>query len=289
MASSRGTPSRFGKYLRRALYAVGGLLGLVVLLVLGLLVSLRFARVRSYVVVRVNSALADSFKGKITLHGLGGIGLFGIAGADAEVFDPAGRRVLDVHGLDVNLSVPTVAWAALTHKSKPLTLRFSSVKLRHCEAALLDDGAGSPTLADAFAPKTPSPPSSGPGTIIELEHIELEHIWAHGALAGTPPLDVELKHALGSLRSTPTETAIAFQRAQIQARGLPQAVDPSGALEGSLNIPAAPDQPIAARAHYRGSAAGIPVAFDASYVAAKIEANLQVPSIPPGALEQQVP
>ena len=62
MAPSVRSRGRWRKYLRRALYGVGGLLGLVVLCVAGLFVSLRFAKVRGYLVLRVNSALAGSFK-----------------------------------------------------------------------------------------------------------------------------------------------------------------------------------------------------------------------------------
>ena len=129
------------------------------------------------------------------------------------------------------------------------------MKLRHAEVLLVDDGAGSPTLASAFEAKTPSPPSSGPGTIVVLDQIELSHVWAHGSLASTPPLDVELSDTLGSLRTDDRNTAIAIKRTGILARGLPQGADPSGQLQGSLNIPAAPDKPLAARLHYQGSAA----------------------------------
>jgi len=286
---ARPTHPRLRKYLRRAGYGLVGLLGLVVLGVVLLLFSLRFAKVRGIVVARVNAALSGSFQGRLVVHDLGSVGLSGIAAADAEVFDPAGRRVLDIHGLDVHLSVPTVAWAALTHGSKPLTIRFDSVALRHAEARLIDDGAGSPTLADAFASKTPSPPSAGPGTIIVIERAEIAHLWAHGALAGTPALDIELKNARATLRSAPEETAIAFQRSTIQARGLPQAVDSIGELVASLTIPAAPNKPLGARAHYHGKAADIPLVLDASFIDNRLLADLTAAQIPPAAVAKQAP
>jgi autotransporter translocation and assembly factor TamB len=289
MAATRAKQGRLRKYLRRAAYGLGGFIGLVVLGVFFLLVSLRFAKVRGFVVARVNSALAGSFKGRITLHRVQSLGLGGVGAADAEVFDPAGRRVLDIHGLDVRLSLPTIAWAALTHGSKSLTIRLDVVALQHAEVLLADDGTGSPTLADAFLPKTPSPPSTGPGTNIILDRVELRHIWAHGSLSSTPPLDVELKAALGSLRLDANETAIVFKHAGIQARGLPQGVDPVGELAASLNIPAAPAKPLGARAHYQGSAAGIPVVLDGSYVDSKIIADVQAARIPPEAVAKQIP
>ena len=289
MAGKAPKGGRLKRYARRAAIGVGGLLGVVVVLVFGLLFSLRFAGVRNLVVSKVNGALADSFKGRIKLHGLQSIGLAGIGAADAEIFDPSGRRVLDVHGLDVRLSVPTLVWAVLAHQSQPLTLRLDTVSLKHVELLLVDDGTGSPTLADAFQPKKPSPPSSGPGTIVIIEHARIEHVWAHGALASTPPLDVELKDALGNLRMDDVATAIAFKKAGIQARGLPAGVDPVGQLQASLNIPAAPSKPLGAKAHYQGTAANVPLVLDASFLDSTLVANVEASDIPPEAVKKQVP
>jgi len=282
-------PSRFRRYTKRATIAFAALLGLVVVLVIGALLSLRFAPVRNFVVARVNAALDGTFKGRLVLHGLGSVGLSGISAADAEVFDPAGRRVLDIHGLSAELSVPTIVWAALTEKSKPLTIHITGAKLRHVEAVLIDDGTGVPTLADAFLPKTPSAPSPGPGPIVIIDNAAIDHAWAHGSLAGTPPLDVELKNALVTLRTDDTNTALALKRASLIARGLPQGVDPVGELQGSLDIPAAAEKPLGARALYRGTAAQIPLVLDASFQDSKLKANLEAREIPPSALQKQVP
>ncbi|HEX7670555.1 MAG TPA: hypothetical protein VF395_13265, partial [Polyangiaceae bacterium] len=181
----------------------------------------------------------------------------------------------------MKLSVPTLAWAALTTKSKPLTVRLYDVSLQHVEVFLADDGTGAPTLAETFQPKKPSPPSSGPGTVVLLDRVVVHHVWAHGSFGGSPPVDAELKDALGSLRSDAKETAIAFSRVGIQARGLPRGVDPVGQLAGVLSIPAAPDKPLSAHAHYQGQAAGVPLAVNASYVDSKILATLRAATIPP--------
>jgi hypothetical protein len=289
MASAKPKNGRLKRYARRAAYGVGGLVGVVVVLVVGLLVSLRFAGVRNFVVAKVNGALADSFKGQIKLHGIQSIGLGGIGAADAEIFDPSGRRVIDIHGLEVRLSVPTIAWAALAHKSQPLTLRLDEVSLKHAEVLLVDDGHGSPTLADAFQPKKPSAPSSGPGTIVIIDRAVIKHIWAHGGLAATPPLDVELRDALGNLRTDDVATVIAFKKAGIQARGLPAGADPLGQLQASLNIPAAPSKPLGAKAHYEGSAANVPLVLDASFIDSMLVANVTAANIPPEAVKKQVP
>jgi translocation and assembly module TamB len=287
--NSKPQASRLRRYARRAAIGVGALFGLVVVLVAGLLFSLRFAGVRGFIVTRVNGALADSFKGRITLHRLQSVGLGGIGAADAEIFDPAGRRVLDIHGLDVRLSVPTLIWAVVAHSSQPLTLRLDTVSLEHAEVLLVDDGAGSPTLADAFQPKKPSAPSSGPGTIVIIDRAVIDHLWAHGALASTPPLDVELKDALGSLRMDHVATAIAFKKAGLKARGLPAGVDPVGQLQASLTIPAAPNKPLAAKAHYDGTAASVPLVLDASFIDSKLAAMILASSIPPEAVKKQIP
>ncbi|MEO8905858.1 MAG: translocation/assembly module TamB domain-containing protein [Polyangiaceae bacterium] len=291
MASAKG-PTKGGRarrYARRAAIGVAGLLAFLALAVVGVLFSLRFAAVRQLVVTRVNGALAGSFQGRIQVHGLQRVGLGGIGAADAEVFDPAGRRVLDVHGLDVRLSVPTIVWAVLAHKSQPLTIRLDSVTVKHAEVLLVDDGQGAPTLADTFLPKTPSAPSSGPGTIVVIGRAQLDHVWAHGALASTPPLDVELKDVLGALRMDAIATTLSIQRAGVKARGLPAGVDPLGQLNASLTIPAAPEKPLGARAHYQGTAANVPLVLDASYLDSRLVADVQAKRIPPEALAKQVP
>ncbi len=291
MANPKRTPqpNRLKRYAKRAAVAVGGLLGLAVLLVGGLLFSLRFARVRDLVVAKVNGALSDSFQGKIKLHRLRSVGLGGIGAADAEIFDPAGRRVIDIHGLDVSLSVPTIAWAAIAHSSQPLTLKFDAISLQHAEVLLIDNGKGSPTLADAFQAKTPSPPSSGPGTIVIIDQAQIKHLWAHGSLSSTPPLDVELKDAHGFLRVDDVATKVAFEKAHIEARGLPQGVDPVGQLRASLEIPAAPAKPLGAKAHFEGAAATVPVVLDASFVDNQLAATVDASNIPPDAVKRQVP
>jgi len=288
MSNRKPPESRLHKYGRRALYGLGGLIGFIALLVLGVLFSLRFARVRRVVVNRVNASLADSFKGRIALHHVQHIGLGGVSGAEAEIYDPSGRRVLDIHGADVSLGVLRVAWSALTHGKKPLTISFDRVAVAHVEAVLVDDGTGSPTLADTFTPKTPSPPSTGPGTIISIPRIELGHVWAHGALSGTA-IDAELRHGLGSLLSAPDTTKIEFQRVSVIARGLPQGVDPVGELRASLELPAAPNAPPNVTAHYDGKAADIPLVLDASYLKSRIVANLESKQVPPEAVAKQLP
>ncbi|HEY4104936.1 MAG TPA: translocation/assembly module TamB domain-containing protein [Polyangiaceae bacterium] len=289
MSNRRPKQSRMRRYARRALYGVGIAVGAVLLLLVLGLFSLRFAKVRGYVVGRANGALAGSFKGRIALHHLQYVGLSGVRGVEAEIFDPSGHRVIDLHGAEVRLGVLRVAWSALTHGQKPLKITIDRVAASHVEASLIDDGAGSPTLADAFQPKTPSPPSSGPGTIIAINRLELGHVWAHGALAGTPPLDVELRNARGSLQSRPDTTNIAFEKVSVAARGLPQGVDPSGELKASLSIPAAPNAPLSAKAHYEGKAADIPLVLDASYIASKLVAQLDAKEVPPAAVAKLAP
>ena len=289
MLKMKKKPSRLRRYSKRAAIGVAGLLGFVVLAVAGVLFSLRFSAVRGYVVTRVNGALADAFKGRVVLHRVGSLGLGGVGAADAEIFDPAGHRVVDVHGLSARLSVPTIVWAALTSKNQPLTVRFDSLDVRHVEVTLIDNGSGSPTLADTFTPKKPSPPSSGPGTIVILDKIDVDHLWAHGAVGGSPPLDVELKKALLALRTDDVKTAIQVKHTALVARGLPAGADPVGDLQASLDIPAAPDKPLGARAHYAGSAAAVPVVLDASYIDSKIDAKLEAKNIPPEAVQKQVP
>lgn len=289
MDAKMSKPSRLRRYAKRLGVAALALLGLVVVLTAGALFSLRFAAVRSFAVTRVNAALNDTFKGRLVVRRVGNIGLYGVSAADAQLFDPAGHRVLDVHGLEASLSVPSLVWAALTEKSKPLTIHITQASLRHVEVVLIDNGSGSPTLADAFLPKTPSAPSSGPGTIVIIDRAVFDHAWVHGSLSGSPPLDVELKNALATLRTDDANTALAVKKVALIARGLPQGLDPVGDLQASLDIPSASDKSIGARAHYRGTAARIPLELDANFVDDQLTATLEAREISAAAARQQVP
>src|SRR3954468_16158587 len=97
MAKMKIKPSRLRRYSKRAALGVAGLITFIVLAVVGALFSLRFAGVRGYVVTRVNGALVDLFKGRVVLQRVGSLGLTGIGDADAQIFDPAGHRVVDLH------------------------------------------------------------------------------------------------------------------------------------------------------------------------------------------------
>jgi len=284
----RVAPSKKHPLRRRLLLGFGILVGFVLALPLAALFSLRFAAVRNYALGKTNAALSGMFKGRLVLHSARSIGLGGVGAADAEVFDPSGRRVLDIHGLDVKLNVPTFLWAVLAHKNQALTVRLSA-HLAHAEVALFDDGQGVPTLADTWSSPKPSPPSTGPGTTVIIEHADFEHIWAHGAFGSVPPLDVELKHGELALRSAPETTFIDVKRVHLIARGLPQSADPVGDLVGSLDIPAAADKALTARAHYRGTAAGVPLTLDASFVDSNLAAKLEAKDIPSAELTRRVP
>ena len=108
--------SMFGRFARGVGEAVGVLLLFVVCLVGAVLIHLRMQVGLRVVAARVNAILADSFQGKVEIRHLGAIGPFGLSGADATIYDPAGQQVLDVRGVRVRVATVAAARSALFGK-----------------------------------------------------------------------------------------------------------------------------------------------------------------------------
>lgn len=229
---------------------IAGLLGLVALVLL----SINLPPVSQWAAGRVNAALEPSFQGRLVLHRLGNIDFGGITGAELEVFDPAGKSVLAARDVDVRLFWPGVAWQALVARPEVLRVPIDRVSLAELDVTLLDDGNGSPTLAQAFEPREPTPeeePSSG-GTAIELEELSVATTRVRGALAGLDPIDTDLKELRASLENDPAGTRAVLHHLSIQARQLPSVGDVTGTLTADVTLPAAPEENAGAPA--RGAA-----------------------------------
>lgn len=227
-----GRASRWLRFLFKALvFAVAGLALLCALVVLG--ANLPFAR--AFIVERTNAALETSFAGKLEIRYLGAVDLRGVRGVDAVLFDAAGRRVIAAQGIDVELPWPKLLWDLLVRDPDPLVVIIDRVDVRHGEVLLVDDGEGVPTIASAFDPRNPDPTPSESTTIVEIRSAHVSHVWTHGKLKDLPWLDVELKDVAGSLRVTDT-TLLVVERAELEARGLPQRIDPKGKLQGTAEF-----------------------------------------------------
>lgn len=170
---------------------VGLLVGVAALVVLAL-ASLDLPPVRAFVAKQANSALATSFRGRLTLKEIGHIDLGGVSGVDLEVADPAGNTVISAKGVEVALAWPALVYAAV-RGADPLVVEVNEIGVRELRVRLIDDGTGSPTIARAFEPQKTEPKKEPGGeTQIRLESIEIASSTIQGSLADSGPIDVGL-------------------------------------------------------------------------------------------------
>lgn len=292
------------KILRWLGIAVGGLLGLIVVVVVAALLSLNLAPTRSFVAKQANAALATMFQGKLVLDRIGKLSLSGVGGLDASVYDKQGRRVLRVNGLSVDLRVTRLVWDAVVRRPEVLVVKVDSIAGDHVEVTLIDDGTGTPTIASAFEPREPSEPTQeGGGTVIALDQISLEHVWAHGGLQALPIIDVELANTLANLHIDPSRTRFVLEKMQLEARSLPTVGTARGQLQAQLSLPSAPATPagaaatprpgaagvMKARGNFKGAVAGADLSAQASMDGDKVDALVEAPAVSPETLSRLVP
>lgn len=130
--------------IRRASLALCTLLLFVVALVVGALVHLNTPTGRQLVMKEVNALLAPSFKGKITLRRLDGVGLSGVRGVDATIEDPSGRDVVRVRGARAGIFAWAAVQSALLDHEGPLVIRLRDIHIDDVDVRLdTDRPAGS--------------------------------------------------------------------------------------------------------------------------------------------------
>ncbi len=309
---------RFHPRLRHALSLMGKILGYGVLglaaLVGVVLLAINLPPVSGWIAGQVNAALEPTFKGRLVLHRLGHLDFGGITDADLEVLDPAGRSVLVAHDIDVRLFWPGVAWQAVVQRPQTLRVPIDRVALRDVELTLIDDGNGSPTLAQAFEPREPAPEevASG-GTAIQVDELAIETTRVRGALAAVGPIDTDLGQLMAQLSVDPNGTHVVLEHLAIDARQVPQVGTVTGRLTADVTLPAAPTPgapapaPVADRASssstyalmpapvrrivagFDGNVAGSNALADVRLVGEQLAASVEAASLLPSTLSRLVP
>jgi hypothetical protein len=275
--------SRLGRVLRVIAIVLASLVGLVAILVVALLAT---PPGRNFLATRVNAALAEQFAGTLVIERLGGAGPAGVSGVDVRVLDAESRRVLSAHGCRVDANVVGIVWSLVTKAAGDVLIELSA-HCDHVEARLIDDGTGSPTIASAFGPRVETPETDdGPGPTIVLRSIELDHVWAHGALADTP-LDVELQKLLANLRSD-AGLYLGIERAGVIGRNLPTVRETRASLTGSLRLE--PDSPdVQLGAELRGKTLDSDYTVSASLHGERLSGAVHVPKLSPVAVQALAP
>jgi autotransporter translocation and assembly factor TamB len=276
------------RFARWGLYVLVGILVLLALL----FVALRTSFAREQIRNQVNAALSEVFVGRLQIERLGTVALSGVRGVDARVLDADGKQVARVQGLNVDASLPSLAWQLVANADQP-QLVLTRVHVDHADVTLRDDEELGVSLARAFLPRTPSvdPPSATPsGPHLRVERLQLEHVWVHGQLGSSPVLDAELKRLTASLAQSPQRGfSLLINGAELVTRGLPGDAEPGGQLTGRIVAPAAETEPLRLEGSLKGRAAGSPLALEASWVGDDLTASVELPELPAAFVNQHVP
>jgi|HubBroStandDraft_1064217.scaffolds.fasta_scaffold02968_1 translocation and assembly module TamB len=274
---------------RRVLRGVGvGVCAFLALLVLGLgsaLVYVESASGRRFVVTKVNQALAPTFQGRLEIASPGSVGVFGLVGGGATLFDPSGRPVLTARGVRARIATWALVRSALFGRGGPLVIALSDVSIDDVDVRLDTDPSGQLDLVDAFTPKPSSP--SGPsrsrarGVRVDIARIVMKHAWARGVIAGAPPLDADVDHLTGSFSYAPDRWQGEVTRANIVARGLANGADVAGTLEGHVESPNELLAGLAGHAVWRGTAGTLAHSLEVSIDKSKLTVLMDAPSFDP--------
>jgi translocation and assembly module TamB len=274
--------------LRRCAIAVGATLLSVLAVVAGALGYANTPPGQRLVLSKVNAALGSSFRGTIAVCRVGTIGPFGVTGVDATIDDPAGRRVLSVHGVSVHVATLAAVRSALFGRSGPIALDLSTVAVESLEVNLDRDQDGKLELLDALASRHPST-SRGRGVRLAVPQIALGHARASGPQGGGPPLDVDVDDLRAALTVAPDFVDGDISQAKITARGIAGGADVVGALQGHVAKASAEEFPHDARVVWDGALGPIAHSARASLAHGAVEAVVDVPDTRPESIRSVWP
>ena len=290
-------PSRRRSLLLRGVRVLGlGLCGLVGLFLVALGAALLYvdsAPGRRLAVTKVNQILGPSFRGRIEIESLKSLGIFGISGASVTIFDASGRPVITARGVRARIAPWTLARTALFGKREPITISLTDVSIDDADVRLDTDASGQLDLVNAFAPRTPASGtpanSQAQGVLIDIEGIALEHVWAHGVIAGTPTLDADIRDLRGAFSYGPDRLQGDVSKASIVARHIANGADVAGSLEAHVEDPNASLSALAGHVAWRGTAGTLAHSLEASLEKSKLDAVLEAPSFDPQAVRSLWP
>lgn len=268
---------RLRRVARIVVRSLVGLLVFIVAVPILALAALRIASVRAFVTKRVDSALAGTFRGRIHLRELARVGLGGVR-ASGTIEDPAGHVVVRFEDADVHLNVAGLLVRVVRDGGSPKLIVIDEFSLRQGEIALIDDGHGSPTLADTFSPRTPSAPTATPtpSPRVELRRIVLNHAWVHGALASTPWIDTDLSRLSASFVMDAAALRFGLEHVKVDARFAP--LNPHGSLKATAVLPAG-NTPPDVTGEYHGTVAGTELDAKGAFQKQQLDADVSLPSV----------
>ncbi len=276
------------KRVARALAKVlAGILVTVALVFVSVVVALNTQWGRQKLAGNVNAMLADSFQGSVEIRDIGGVSFDGVTNVDARIVDHAGRTVVVLANLDVNVALVPLLYQLLTDGGAVTEIALDVVELDHARVHWIETEDGVPSIAKAFEPRRPSPPSETT-TELRIGSVRLRHVWLHGRAQGTP-IDADVNELVGSL-TVAESLKVTIAGAHVDIRALPMQVNPSGKVSASLNLPlgaqtAKPDLKLS----FAGQVLRARTRLEAELEGQAIVAKLDAPSIEAATIAQLVP
>jgi len=266
--------------------ALAAVLLFVLAVVGGVLAHLNTPRARLLVVAEANRVLAATFRGRLIIRRVTGIWVSGVAGADATLDDPTGRRVLAVQGVHVSLATLAAARSALLDRRGPLTLRFFGIAIDSVDLSVDTDAQGALELLNAFASPPPNrnPNANARGVRVVIPRVSVRHAWVHGRPVGAPPLDTDIDGLRGAFTHGPDRMEADVANAKIRMRRIANGADVVGSLEAHVEKPTAATVPTFARIAWDGTVGAIAESIRGSLVADRIDAVVDMPEVRPDSL-----
>lgn len=235
------------------------LLVFVLGLAFGVLLHVDLPATRRVVSTSVTKLLRSSFAGSIAIERIGRLGLGGISGVSAKIYDPEGRQVLVAD--DVRVRIRGVrALRSLVRGKGDIVLEFPEISIAHVDLSLDSDAAGNLRLANAFSSpkeaKEEQPKTPGRSMRLDAPSIGVRHAWVHGQPAGAPYLDADLRSLAGKGHYDASSIRANVDRLELVSRGLPRGADPKGHLEGRFQMPSASGRDMEMGASFTGTIFG---------------------------------
>ncbi|NUO48012.1 MAG: hypothetical protein HOV80_04060, partial [Polyangiaceae bacterium] len=272
----------------RAIAGLAKTIALVIVFVVtlagGAILHLGLRVPQRFVTIRVNEVLATSFSGTIEILRYGRIRWGHIDGIEAEARDPDGQRVIYADGASVHIDAISLLRSFFSGDA--IVVPLDEVIVDAGEVVLDKDDGGKLRLARTFEPRAPSKEGGRPMEI-DIESVELRHVWVHGRPIAAPVLDADITGVTGSFRKTDDGTDIDVVSANIVGRGN-RGLDPSGTVTGNLHLPPQGSDDIDAEARFTGSVGRMELVADGSLRARTVALTVDAHA-PPEALHEAVP
>jgi hypothetical protein len=210
--SARDVASRRYRIAKVLLWLVTALLALLV----GISLYVQSSGFRTWVLTVIERELAKSVRGRVSLLGLGQLGLVSAHLDRLEVKDEHGELVLALQGIHLRYAPFELLGALLPGVQGGLSIEH--VRIEHSRVVLVqDEPTGELTLVRAFGRDRPpgsSPPAAPP--VVELPALELGEVAIEIDHPALGQLGARLDHVRGSATAAGVDTEVAMQHFGVQ-------------------------------------------------------------------------